>query len=299
MSNLEQGGLPPIVSGKCADQISHGYHDDAVLTALKALETHLAWASGDARLYGAKAVDAALAPGKGTLRLQHDQEQRSMHSLVAGLMGVFRNPAAHGFPGFSRKEASAVVDLVDSILLRLAHGRVDRVRRALGAGVPFDDLYVFAVADLDGDKRAETVAGILDAEGVLQRVLVLKPAVDGYVVRTVQEDSRYVFCVEARDVDLDGRCELLVYGGAGGPGAWLEVFRWSQDAIVSLGRIAGDLVRFAWAQPNGDGSFEVDVSSRDLGEDLEWRCLRRTFGWSEGKLVEVSRRIEPWADSEQ
>lgn len=290
----DKGGLPKLVRQECETHLCSGHFDDAVLTALKWVEKRLTLSAGNPPVFGTAAVDRALGQGKGTIRFSSESERRGTAELLRGLMTLYRNPAAHGFPALSAEEAQAVVELADALLVRIGQG----VAQAAGVALGLDasEVIIFDVADLDGDGNNEMLVGILTTAATARRVVVLKNAPQGYLARTLVEDAEHVFGVEARDVDRDGTAEVMIYEGAGGPGAWLDVVRWRPERTERVQRIKADLARFTWSQPDGDGSYKLVVQGRSFGGDGEWVKEHRSFRWRDGRLLETERYAEPWFD---
>jgi hypothetical protein len=269
--------------------------DDAVLSALKWADKRIALSAGNPPTFGVAAVQRALGSENGTIRLSDDTERRGTVELLCGLMRLYRNPTAHGFPSLTREEARAVVDLTDAVLGRIGRGLAHAASAALG--VDASEVVEFGVADFDGDGKNETIVGVLTRDAKPQLIAVLKAGTHGYLARTLEADASCVFGVEARDVDQDGRAEVLIYNGGGGPGAWLDVIRWSVAGTERVQRIEADLAQFRWSRPDGDGSYVLTVEGRGNGHDGAWVRQRRSFRWGGERLVEADCHVEPWDDS--
>jgi uncharacterized protein Ymh len=288
-------GLPDHVCAECETHLRNGHLDDAVLTALKWAEKRFVLSAGNPPTFGIRAVERALAQDKGTIRLTSEAERRGTLELVSGLMRLYRNETAHGFPVLSPREARAVVDLTDAILSRIGRGVAHAAAVALG--VDASQVIEFASADLDGDGRNETLAAVLTKDAAPLRVVVLKNAEQGYLARTLEEDASFVFAVEARDVDQNGIAEVLIYNGGGGPGTWLDIVRWTPARTEPVQRIEADLGQFRWSQPDGDGAWMLTVEGRGIGRDGRWERERRSFRWGAACLVETECQREPWLEA--
>jgi hypothetical protein len=290
----KEGGLPKKVRDECEAHLLNGHFDDAVLTALKWTDKRLALSAGNPPVFGIAAVERALSQEKGTIRLNSECERRGTLELVSGLMRLYRNPAAHGFPELSHEEARAVVHLADAVLARISRG----VARAAGRAIGVDAAQVveFAVADLDGDRKNETLVGVLTSDAEPQRVVVLKNAARGYFARTLEVDASHVFGVQAIDIDQDGKAEVLIYNGGGGPGAWLDIVRWTPARTERLQRIEADLARFRWSRPDGDGSWMLTVEGREIGDDGQWLKQSRSFRWDGSLFIVTDSQTEPWPE---
>lgn len=295
MNTSDTAGLPVSVREECELHLQNGHFDDAILTALKWTEARLSWAAGgQPRLFGTKAVRGALDPNDGTIRFGNNREQAGAADLLCGLMVLYRNPAAHDFPPLTAAEARAVIDLADAQLSRIFRGIARSAANALGT--PVAQVVVLAVADFDGDKENELLAAALSSDGKPSRIVVLKNRTHGFLARVVLENAEHTLAVEARDVDLDGRHEVLIYDGSGGPGASLSILRWTSDGTTEVARIGADLPTFGWSQPDGNGAHQLLVTGRTFGTDAVWRRESRTFSWRGGAFVETSRGEGEWSE---
>jgi hypothetical protein len=268
-----------------------GHLEEAVLNAMKTLEQRLAWAAGGyPRPIGQNAIKKALDPERGAIRVGSNSEQEAVRDICRGLFVLYRNPAAHTVLQIDAREARAVVDLVDAQLVRIARGSERAAATALG--VPAAKVVELASADFDGDGRTELLVVVLEPNDRPSKLAILKSGTSGYLARVLRSDADYVLGVEAHDIDGDGRPEVLVYEGGGGPGAWLSVLRWSADKIDELAHVGADIATFQWLQPDGDENRVLEVSGRTPGPDGEWIREVRTLRWEGGGLKEIARRVE-------
>lgn len=284
-------GLPVEVREKCDELLRLGHLEDAVLNALKTLEQRLGWAAGGyPRPIGQDAIRKALDPERGSIRTGTNSEQSALRDLLRGLFVLYRNPAAHTVLGIDDREARAVIDLVDAQFGRIASGSERAAAKALG--VPVGKIVELASGDFDGDGRGELLAVVVEADDRPSMLAILKNTGEGYLARLLRSDTEHLLGAEALDVDGDGRLEILIYEGAGGPGAWVSILRWSPDKREEIARVGADIATFKWIEPDGDGRLVLELSGRTPGPDGDWIREVRSFRWEGGGLLEKDRRVE-------
>ncbi len=95
--------------------------------------------------------------------------------------------------------------------------------------------------------------------------------------------GEYPTCeLEVRDVNADGRVEILIWGHAGVSTGLLHIFAWDGTAYALLGAFEGDAgVRLE----NSDGDLADEVAVRyEAGTDLVWEAVHTwdgaNYGWT-------------------
>lgn len=141
--------------------------------------------------------------------------------------------------------------------------------------------------DVNGDGEAEWV-GLYFREGDPPRLMAF--VLDGdtwYDLSSLEEEKHglgeYPTCeLETRDVNADGRVEILVWGHAGASTDLLHVFVWDGTTYALLAFFEGEAgVRLE----NADGDLADEVSvCYDAGPDLVWEAVYTWdgigYGWT-------------------
>jgi hypothetical protein len=190
-----------------------------------------------------------------------DGEQQGLLRLFSGVFLLNRNASTHRFIRYSPGEAQQLIGFVNLLLRWLDRG-LEGTTRELDVLKKEDQAIRYLFHDLDGDGIKERIVSFqrTDTDVYTCKLIWVRQTSTGFQTITLLEDEpAETIDLQVRDLNGDGRPELIARSAIGGRSEWIRVWQWDKTAFRELtgGGIYSDFTRIELRDVDGDGLEEI------------------------------------------